>query len=110
MPYIAPKDRKEFDPLIDQLAEKIVKESKEYGYDGAFAGLLNYTATRLTLKIIKLQFGKIRYWMLAIVTGTFKNIADEFYRRVGVPYEDKQITKNGDVDLYEEFNSEIEKL
>ncbi len=110
MPYIVPKDRKKFDPLIDKLAEKIVAEAKDYNYDGAFAGLLNYTCTRLALKIIKLQFGKIRYWLLAIVCGTFKNVADEFYRRLGVPYEDKQITKFGDVDLYEEFSKDIEGL
>lgn len=110
MPYIAPKDREKLDSLIDELAERIVREAKEYGYDGAFAGLLNYTSTRLALKIVKLQFGKMRYWILAIVTGTFKNVADEFYRRLGVPYEDKQIEKNGDVDLYEEFDREIKKL
>ena len=110
MPYIAPKDRQKLDPLIDELAEKIVAEAKGYEYDGAFAGLLNYTCTRLALKIIKLQFGKVRYWLLAIVCGTFKNVADEFYRRMGVPYEDKQIAKSGDVDLYEEFTKDIEGL
>jgi hypothetical protein len=109
MPYIAQKDREKLDPLIDQLAEQIVKEAKEYGYDGAFAGLLNYTCTRLALKIVKLQFGKMRYWIVASVTGVFKNIGDEFYRRTGVPYEDKQIIKNGDVDLYKEFLDEIKK-
>jgi len=67
MPYIAPKDRAKLDPLIDQLAERIVEEVKEYKYDGAFAGLLNYTATRLALKIVRLQFGKMRYWIIAAV-------------------------------------------
>jgi len=110
MPYIAPKDREKLDPLIDQLAERIVQEAKGYDYDGAFAGLLNYTCTRLALKVIRLQFGKMRYWILATVTGTFKNVADEFYRRLGVPYEDKQIEKSGDVDLYEEFSKEIEEM
>lgn len=51
----------------------------------------------------------MRYWIIATVTGVFKNIADEFYRRLGVPYEDKQIAKNGDVDLYEEFSRDIRK-
>jgi uncharacterized protein DUF6899 len=110
MPYIAPKGRKKFDALIDQLAEYIVAEAKEYNYDGAFAGLLNYTCTRLALKIVRMQFGKMRYWLIAIVTGTFKNIADEFYRRVGVPYENKQIAKNGDVDFYTEYSEEIDKM
>lgn len=35
-------------------------------------------------------------------------MADEFYRRIGIPYENKQIVKNNDVDLYKEFNDEIE--
>ncbi len=107
MPYIAPKDRKQFDPLIDGLAKEIVREAKEYDYDGAFAGLINYTCTRLTLKVIRLLFGKMRYWIIATVVGTFDNVAEEFYRRVGLPYEDKQIKKSGDVDLYEEFEKEI---
>lgn len=110
MPYISQKDRQKLDPLIDKLAEQIVAEAKEYKYDGAFAGLLNYTCTRLALKVVKMQFGKIRYWLIAAVSGVFKNIADEFYRRVGVPYEDKQIKKSGDVDLYEEFAREIDKM
>ncbi|MFY9457987.1 MAG: hypothetical protein WAP23_03640 [Candidatus Spechtbacterales bacterium] len=108
MPYIAQKDRDKLDPLIDELSRKIVEQSGEY--DGAFAGLLNYTCTRLALKIIRLRFGRMRYWLLAEITGIFKNIADEFYRRLGIPYEDKQIAKNGDVDLYEEFFREIEGI
>ena len=109
MPYIAPKDRKKFDPIIDELAEKIVEEAKSYNYDGAFAGLINYTCTRLTLRVIKTLFGKMRYWMIATVVGTFHNVAEEFYRRVGIPYEDKQIKQSGDVDLYKEYEEEIEK-
>ena len=107
MPYIAPKDRKQFDPLVDRLAEQIIKEAKEHKYDGAFAGLINYVCTRLTLKVIKLLFGQIRYWIIATVVGTFNNIAEEFYRRLGIPYEEKQIKKSGDVDLYKEFEKEL---
>lgn len=107
MPYITPKDRENLDSLIDQLADKIVEQAKLANYDGAFAGLLNYTCTRLALKIIRSQFGKMRYWLIAVTTGVFKNVADEFYRRVGVPYEDVQIVKNTDVDLYEEYSKEI---
>jgi hypothetical protein len=107
MPYIAPKDRAKLDALIDQLAAQIVKEAKSYKYDAAFAGLLNYSCTRLALKITRLQFGKIRYWLIGTITGVFKNVADEFYRRVGIPYEEKQIEKNTDVDLYAEYFKEI---
>jgi hypothetical protein len=103
MPYIAPKDRVTLDPLIDELAGRIVAQAREHGYEGAFAGLLNYTCTRLALKIVRLQFGSMKYWLIALVTGTFKTIADEFYRRVAAPYEEKQMAKSGDVDLYKEF-------
>lgn len=105
MPYIPKQDREKLDPLIDRLAEQIVSQSKENDFD--FAGLLNYSFTRITLKVIKLRFGKMRYWLIAITTGVFKNIADEFYRRLATPYENKQIEKNGDVDLYEEFLKDI---
>jgi hypothetical protein len=109
MPYIAPYDRRPLDPLIDQLAQQIVAQAKAQGYDAAFAGLLNYTCTRLALKVVQLQFGTLRYWLIATVTGVFKNIADEFYRRLGAPYEEKQIAKSGDVDLYEELRRALEK-
>ena len=95
MPYIALKDRPGLDTRIDLLAEQITDIAKSYGYDGAFAGLLNYSCTRLALKVIPAR----RYWAIAMVMGVFKNIADEFYRRFGVPYEDEQIQKNGDVYL-----------
>jgi hypothetical protein len=103
MPYIAQQDRRPLDPLIDQLAHQIVTQAKAYTYDAAFAGLLNYACTRLALKVIRLQFGALRYWLIATVTGIFHNIADEFYRRLGAPYEEKQRERSGDVDLYEEF-------
>ena len=109
MPYIALKHRQTLDPLIDQLARQIVHESQSLNYDGAFAGLLNYTCTRLALKVVRQQFGMMRYWLIALLTGTFKNIADEFYRRVGVPYENQQMEKSGDVDLYQEYKLEIDR-
>ena len=110
MPYILSKHRREIDGLIDQLAAAIIKEAREYQYDGAFAGLLNYTCTRLALKIVRQQFGQMRYWLIAMITGTFKNVADEFYRRVGVPYENQQMAQNGDVDLYQEYLVELEQM
>lgn len=110
MPYISKKDREEIDGAIDALAERIVTQSKKQKEDTAFAGLLNYACTKLALKVIRLRFGKMRYWIIAAITGVFKNVADEFYRRLGVPYENKQIKKNGDVDLYEEFSKEIGKM
>ena len=93
MPYIKQEDRPGLDQHIIALAEEIKKLHAKYAYDGAFAGLLNYTCTTLALKVNPAR----RYWTIALITGVFKNIADEFYRRYGVPYEDEQIGKNGDV-------------
>ncbi|SRR6266550_3198464 len=93
MPYIPSKDRPGLDYHIDRLAAEIKATHKQYGYDGAFAGLLNYSVTRLILQVMPDR----RYWVIAIVTGVLKNIADEFYRRYAVPYEREQILKNGDV-------------
>jgi len=107
MPYISLNHRQVLDPLIDKLAMQIVHEAQAMGYDAAFAGLLNYTCTRLALKLVRQQFGAMRYWIIAILTGTFKNIADEFYRRIAVAYENRQIDKSGDVDMFQEYELEI---
>ena len=109
MPYIAPRLRRELDPLIDALAERLAAQSQAAGSDGAFTGLLNYACTRLALALIRRRFGRLRYWLIAAVTGVFHNVAAEFYRRVAVPYEDVQMAKSGDVDLFEEFTRDLEK-
>jgi hypothetical protein len=93
MPYIAQKDRPALDVHIDALAVALTECAKSYGYDGAFAGLLSYSCSRLAMKVLPAK----RYWSIALVSGVFNNIGDEFYRRFAVPYEDEQIKKNGDV-------------
>jgi hypothetical protein len=107
MPYIASGARNALDVHIDKLAQAIVDQTNRTGEDTSYAGNLNYACTRLALQVLKLKFGKLRYWLIATTVGVFKNVADEFYRRVGVPYEDVQIKKNGDVDLYKEFVSQL---
>jgi len=109
MPYIAPELRRELDPLIDTLADRLAAQAEAAGSDGAFTGLLNYTCTRLALAMVRRRFGHLRYWLIAALTGVFYNIATEFYRRVAVPYEERQIMLSGDVDLFQEFVEEIEK-
>ncbi len=109
MPYIKSLNRQHLDPYIDKLADTIVAESKKENYEAAFAGLLNYSCTRLALRVVEKRFGQWRYWLIAVVSGVFNNISDEFYRRLAAPYEDKQIKKNGDVDLYNKFAKIIKK-
>lgn len=90
MPYIASKQRTEIDNCIDVLAAKIngmVKSNTD------FAGILNYTCTRLALAIIP----EDRYWVFALVAGVFNTLNLEFYRRLTAPYEDWAIQNNGDL-------------
>jgi hypothetical protein len=92
MPYIKQEQRVVLDKYIDDLAKEIKKLST--GDDKiAFAGLLNYACTKLALALIP----KRGYAFIALITGVFKNVADEFYRRYAAPYEDEKIRENGDV-------------
>ena len=101
MPYILPESRNTLNHHIDELAEAIVKESgKNENY---FAGLMNYAFTRTALKVVKSKYGRMHYWILAMLVGIFITIVLEIFRRLGGPYEDKQIKKNGDVDIIDEF-------
>lgn len=93
MPYIMQEDRPDLDRHINELAAAITKTATKYGYDGAFAGLLNYSVTTLALKVSPAR----RYWSIALISGVFHNIADEFYRKFATPYEEEQIKRNGDV-------------
>ena len=110
MPYIKAPFRQEIDVLIDQLAAGIIAQAQQSEDPGAFAGLLNYACTRLTLQIVRGRFGPMRYWLIAMITGIFKNISDEFYRRLAAAYEDKQMAQNGDVDFFQEYLEEIDKM
>lgn len=107
MPYIPPAQRPSLDGHIDQLAEALVRESENLPGEAAVAGLLNYALTRLILKVVQLRFGTWRYWLFALITGVLHNVADELYRRLAEPYEDRQRQRHGDVDLYAAFLHQI---
>jgi hypothetical protein len=100
MPYIKQEYRSRLDGPVRALGDAIVAIAADSKEDTAFAGLLNYACTSVALHVIKARFGQIRYGQIALVTGVFKNVADEFYRRVAAPYEDRQIEKSGDLALY----------
>jgi hypothetical protein len=109
MPYIETKDRKRLDPLVDRLAEELMNIDAEYEKAGervAFAGNLNYVITRLAAKF---ALKNLRYRTLSQINGILHDVANEFYRRVVARYEDKQIKKHGDVDIYAEIEKRIEE-
>lgn len=107
MPYVPSKDRPSLDHIIDKAVDAIKELHDSYGYDAAFAGELNYFVTELALRLRKKLFGRIRYWHVALLSGIFSNIKEEFYRRAAAPYEDVQIDKNGDVSGYSPDSLEI---
>jgi hypothetical protein len=103
MPYVKREYRAALDPTIGELASRIADLARTIPDETGFAGLLNYACTSLAMQVLESRFGHIRYGTIATVTGVFKNIADEFYRRVAAPYEDRQIRINGDVPLYDAY-------
>ena len=90
MPYIAPEDRPDLDPAIDELVRAVRAKAAER--DGSFEGYLNYAITRLVLGVLPER----RYSSIARATGVLENVKQEFYRRYAAPYEDEQIEKSGD--------------
>ncbi len=108
MPYISQENRKGLDPVIDNLVDKIIEEAEALGgNDADFAGVLNYACSRIAAQVVLKKFGQVRYWIVALVSGVFSNIADEFYRRLAAPYENGKIRKEGDVDVYKQL---LEKM
>lgn len=94
MPYIKEDYRNDLDAAINDLASRLA-HFPEYEIEGA----LNYTITSL-LDNIKPLRSDWRYKYINRVLGTLEAVKLEFYRRLAGPYEDKAITKNGDLPIY----------
>lgn len=109
MPYVPSKktagkedDRVVMDHPVALLAEAIATVAARHGYEGAFAGELNYSLTRLLQEIPRELIKKgiiteeIRYWIQPLMYGVLLDVALEHKRRVNVAYEAEQIVKSGD--------------
>lgn len=101
MPYIKKDQRKKIDPLLEELATAL--GSLVLADPNSLAGLLNYSFSRVMSLVVQ-NTGGWRYHRIASVTGMLKNVSDEFYRRVAVPYEQDQIAKNGDIEEYYNYD------
>lgn len=93
MPYIKQEYRPRLDPHIKALADEIKKMSKEGGEEHAFAGLLDYSFTKLILQTLPEQ----RYWAYTLVEGMLNGLSKEFNRRIVAPFEDTQKKQRGDI-------------
>jgi hypothetical protein len=97
MPYIKKEIRQKLDTHISALALAIKKEAGEEKDELAIAGMLNYACTSLALRTFYKVFGKFRYKFIALFTGIFENIKQEFYRRIAAPYEEEASWEHGDL-------------
>ncbi|MGZ6005728.1 MAG: DUF6899 family protein [Candidatus Saccharimonadales bacterium] len=93
MPYLKSEQRPKLDPLIKALADEINKMSKEGGEVHSFAGLLDYSFTKLILQTLPEQ----RYWAYTLVEGMLNGLSKEFNRRIVGPFEETQKEQRGDI-------------
>ena len=87
MPYITQVRRAMFDAEIEALQHQLfIHQAEEGDY--------NYVISR----IIGAAFlHEPRYRMIAHIKGVLIGVKDEFYRRLGGPYEDNALKENGDL-------------
>ncbi len=103
MPYISEERRKVLDVHIEGL-QKALSKLTAGGLSGS-EGDLNYAITRLVAaKFLEAP----RYYTIARVTGVLENVSQEFYRRLGIPYENLAIEKNGDVPEFAQIEAAAE--
>lgn len=109
MPYVPSSktpgladDREILDRGVKAMVDAIGEVSMRHKYDGAFAGELNYSLTRLLQEIprdlvARGQFNEeMRYWMQPLLYGVLLDVALEHKLRVNTAYEAAQIVKSGD--------------
>lgn len=89
MPYIKLERRKELDPAIDELAEKLLM----HGYNNM--GDFNYAISKLIHEYI-IAAG-LRYTNLNEIVGMLECCKAEFIRTVVSPYEDEKAKENSSV-------------
>lgn len=86
MPYIKQDKRNEIKDIIHSQEVNAIET----------VGDLNYTITMICKKFMEMN-GGISYTNVNSIIGVLDCAKQEFYRKVGAPYEDEKIKENGDV-------------
>jgi len=86
MPYIKKRKREE---LNEEFVKDVLPKTE---------GELNYLITMLCLSY--LEFKGLSYATINTIMGAVECAKQEFYRRAAVPYEEKKIRGNGDIEGY----------
>ena len=110
--YLSLEDANRFHVGVDALVAAIAKLGgpEGYKYDAAYFGLVNYTLTTLSLKILLGQRdrnGRIEKEAVRLMIRFWLAMAAELYETFTRPYENQQIEKSGDVPEYKELRKAI---
>lgn len=84
MPYIAPESRTPYEGALNELANLLVEKPK---------GHLTFVLYTIARRFVQDE----SYATLSEARSALQDAADEFYRRLIGPYEDRMIEKHGDV-------------
>lgn len=96
MPYIKPADRPRYDPLIAQLIQRLNANTLNApDGDVVDVGHLNYVISTVVWTLFK---QKPSYRHASDLIATLEAVKLEFYRRAVVPYENRKIAENGDLE------------
>lgn len=91
MPYIKQEKRAVLNPAIDAVVDALRQLESDDELNN-FEGNVNYVFSSIISKAYSVSYRAIND-----VQGVLKCVADEYYRRVAVPYEDQKAYDNGDV-------------
>jgi hypothetical protein len=86
MPYIKKEKRDSLDAAGLQFLPSAIETTGDLNY------VISYLARRMVEALPKKSYGG-----MSAIRGAISDAAEEFYRRVMVPYEDEKIQENGDV-------------
>ena len=89
MPYIKLDDRDDYNSALVELIALLGENSFDSGH-------VNFVLTRI---LHEWWLSASCYKTICLIMGTCSAVAQEFYRRVATPYEDKKNRENGDVYL-----------
>ena len=87
-----------------ELLAKTITDLTNDKPDPDFAGLLNYSFTRIIIGSINSRFGKIDPILMISIKDLIRNVLLRFYNDVAEPYEDKKIEENGDLKEFIDTN------
>jgi len=91
MPYIKKEQRQKINPALCVLVETMIEKLGP----SITKGDMNYVFYVLSLQYLCIK--GMNYQNISDVIGALRDSADEFSRRILIPYEDNKIKENGDI-------------